>query len=143
MTTVAALLSEKPDAHVVTLAAEASVLEAIGLMAVQHVGSVVIVREGRAVGIATERDYARKVILRGRSSAETAVSEIMSSPLITVSPNDSMNHCMALMTERKIRHLPVFDGADVVGMISIGDLLKALLAEQQREIEQLQQYIVG
>jgi CBS domain-containing protein len=143
MTTVAALLNEKPDAQVVTLAAEASVLEAIGLMAEQHVGSVVIVREGRAVGIATERDYARKVILRGRSSAETAVSEIMSSPLITVSPGDSMNHCMALMTERKIRHLPVSDGTDVVGMISIGDLLKALLAEQQREIEQLQQYIAG
>jgi CBS domain-containing protein len=143
MTTVAALLNEKPDAHVLTLAAEASVLEAIGLMAERHVGSVVIVREGRAVGIATERDYARKVILRGRSSAETAVSEIMSSPLITVSPGDSMNHCMALMTERKIRHLPVSDGTDVVGMISIGDLLKALLAEQQREIEQLQQYIAG
>jgi CBS domain-containing protein len=143
MTTVAALLNEKPDAHVLTLAAEASVLEAIALMAEQHVGSVVIVHEGRAVGIATERDYARKVILRGRSSAETAVSEIMSSPLITVSPGDSMNHCMALMTERKIRHLPVSDGTDVVGMISIGDLLKALLAEQQREIEQLQQYIAG
>ena len=143
MTTVAALLNEKPDAHVVTLAAEASVLEAIGLMAEKHVGSVLLMREGRAVGIATERDYARKVILRGRSSAETAVSEIMSSPLITVSPGDSMNHCMALMTERKIRHLPVSDGADVVGMISIGDLLKALLAEQQREIEQLQQYIAG
>lgn len=143
MTTVAALLNEKPDAHVVTLAAEASVLEAIGLMAEKHVGSVLLMREGRAVGIATERDYARKVILRGRSSAETAVSEIMSSPLITVSPSDSMNHCMALMTERKIRHLPVSDGADVVGMISIGDLLKALLAEQQREIEQLQQYIAG
>jgi CBS domain-containing protein len=143
MTTVATLLNEKPDAHVLTLAAEASVLEAIGLMAERHVGSVVIVRDGRAVGIATERDYARKVILRGRSSAETAVSEIMSSPLITVSPGDSMNHCMALMTERKIRHLPVSDGTDVVGMISIGDLLKALLAEQQREIEQLQQYIAG
>jgi CBS domain-containing protein len=143
MTTVATLLNEKPDAHVLTLAAEASVLEAIGLMAERHVGSVVIVRDGRAVGIATERDYARKVILRGRSSAETAVSEIMSTPLITVSPGDSMNHCMALMTERKIRHLPVSDGTDVVGMISIGDLLKALLAEQQREIEQLQQYIAG
>jgi CBS domain-containing protein len=143
MMTVAALLNEKPEARVVTLTAEASVLEAIGLMAEQHVGSVLILRDGRAVGIATERDYARKVILRGRSSAETAVSEIMSSPLITVSPGDSMNHCMALMTERKIRHLPVSDGIDVVGMISIGDLLKALLAEQQREIEQLQQYIAG
>jgi CBS domain-containing protein len=143
MTTVAALLNEKPEARVVTLTAEASVLEAIGLMAEHHVGSVLILRDGRAVGIATERDYARKVILRGRSSAETAVSEIMSSPLITVSPGDSMNHCMALMTERKIRHLPVSDGIDVVGMISIGDLLKALLAEQQREIEQLQQYIAG
>lgn len=143
MTTVAVLLNEKHDAHVVTLAADASVLEAIGLMAERQVGSVLIVREGLAVGIATERDYARKVILRGRSSADTAISEIMSSPLITVSPSDSMNHCMALMTERKIRHLPVFDGTVVIGMISIGDLLKALLAEQQREIEQLQQYIAG
>ncbi len=143
MTTVAVLLNEKHDAHVVTLPADASVLEAIGLMAERQVGSVLIVREGLAVGIATERDYTRKVILRGRSSADTAISEIMSSPLITVSPSDSMNHCMALMTERKIRHLPVFDGTDVIGMISIGDLLKALLAEQQREIEQLQQYIAG
>ena len=143
MTTVAALLLEKADPTVLSLPDGASVLEAIALMAERHVGSVLVTREGVAVGILTERDYARKVILCGRSSADTAIADIMSTPLVIVSPSDTMNHCMKVMTERKFRHLPVFDGPDLVGMISIGDLLKGLLAQQQREIEQLQQYIAG
>ena len=143
MTTVAAILNEKADPSVLSLPEGASVLEAIALMAERHVGSVLVTRDGVPVGILTERDYARKVILRGRSSADTAVSEIMSEPLLTVTPGDSMNHCMALMTTHRIRHLPVLDGSRLAGMVSIGDLLKSLLAQRQREIEQLQQYISG
>lgn len=143
MTTVAALLKEKADPSVVSLPEAASVLAAITLMAEKHVGSVVVTRNGLPIGILTERDYARKVILCRRSSADTAVSEIMSSPLLTVAPGDSMNHCMELMTVNRIRHLPVIDGNGIAGMVSIGDLLKAQLALRQREIEQLQQYISG
>lgn len=143
MTTVAAILNEKADPSVLSLPEGASVLEAIALMAERHVGSVLVTRDGVPVGILTERDYARKVILRGRSSADTAVSEIMSEPLLTVTPGDSMNHCMALMTTHRIRHLPVIDGGRLAGMVSIGDLLKSLLVLRQREIEQLQQYISG
>lgn len=143
MTNVAALLSEKPDHEVYTLPAEASVLQAIQLMAERHVGSVLVMHAGRPIGIVTERDYARKVILRGRSSAVTVVADVMSSPLLTVSPSDSLNHCMQVMTERRVRHLPVLAGTELVGMLSIGDLLKALLAQQRREIEQLQHYIAG
>jgi CBS domain-containing protein len=143
MTNVAALLSEKPDHEFYTLPAEASVLQAIQLMAERHVGSVLVMHAGRPIGIVTERDYARKVILRGRSSAVTVVADVMSSPLLTVSPSDSLNHCMQVMTERRVRHLPVLAGTELVGMLSIGDLLKALLAQQRREIEQLQHYIAG
>jgi CBS domain-containing protein len=143
MTTVAALLKEKADPSVLSLTEGASVLEAIALMAERHVGSVLVTRNDVPVGILTERDYARKVILCGRSSADTAVSEIMSTPLLTVTPDDSMNHCMELMTTHRIRHLPVLDGSRLAGMVSIGDLLKSLLAQRQREIEQLQQYISG
>jgi CBS domain-containing protein len=143
MTTVAALLKEKADPSVLSLPEGASVLEAIALMAERHVGSVLVTRNDVPVGILTERDYARKVILCGRSSADTAVSEIMRTPLLTVTPDDSMNHCMELMTTHRIRHLPVLDGSRLAGMVSIGDLLKSLLAQRQREIEQLQQYISG
>jgi len=143
MTTVAALLKEKADPLVVSLPEAASVLAAITFMAEKHVGSVMVTRNGLPIGILTERDYARKVILCGRSSADAAVSEIMSSPLLTVAPGDSMNHCMELMTVNRIRHLPVIDGNGIAGMVSIGDLLKAQLALRQREIEQLQQYISG
>lgn len=143
MTTVAALLGGKADSSVLTVPESASVLEAIALMAERHVGSVLVTRDGSPVGILTERDYARKVILCGRSSADTAVADIMSTPLLTVTPGDSMNHCMELMTSQRIRHLPVMDGNRLAGMVSIGDLLKAQLALRQREIEQLQQYIAG
>ena len=143
MTTVAALLQDKSGAAVQTLAPDASVLDAIRLMAEHHIGSVLVLEAGRLAGIVTERDYARKVILKGRSSADTPLSDVMSSPVLSVAAADSLEHCMQLMTERKIRHLPVLDGDSLVGMLSIGDLLKALLELRQREIEQLQQYITG
>lgn len=143
MTTVAALLQDKSGPAVQALAPDASVLDAIRLMAEHHIGSVLVAEAGRLVGIVTERDYARKVILKGRSSMDTPLSDVMSSPVLSVASTDSIEHCMQLMTERKIRHLPVLDGGSLAGMVSIGDLLKALLELRQREIEQLQQYITG
>jgi len=129
--------------RVVTVPQEAPVLEVIRLMAEHHIGSVLVMRGGELMGIATERDYARKVILQGRSSAETPVSAIMTSPVACVSPEDSVNDCMSMMTERHIRHLPVQDGGQIVGMISIGDLVKAVIEEQQEEIHHLHQYIAS
>ena len=129
--------------HLVTVPKEAPVLEVIRLMAENHIGSVLVVQGEELIGIATERDYARKVILQGRSSAETPVGQIMSSPVVTVSPVDTAQTCMALMTQRRIRHLPVIDEGRVVGMVSIGDLVKAVIEDQQLEIEQLQQYIAS
>ena len=104
---------------------------------------MLVVQDGELIGIATERDYARKVILQGRSSAETPVSQVMSSPEITVLPTDTAQTCMAMMTERKIRHLPVVWKGQLLGLISIGDLVKAVIQDQQQEIAQLQQYITS
>ena len=143
MTTVTALLHDKSGQSVQTLPPGASVLEAIRLMAEHHIGSVLVTEAGRPLGIVTERDYARKVILMGRSSADTRLSDVMSSPVLSVASSDSIEHCMQMMTDHKIRHLPVLDGGNLAGMVSIGDLLKALLELRQREIEQLQQYITG
>jgi CBS domain-containing protein len=140
--TVARVLLEK-SGSVQALPPEASVLDAIGLMAEHHMGSVLVMRDQQLLGILTERDYARKVILQGRSSANTAVADIMSSPVITVTSSDSINHCMAVMTERRIRHLPVLDGEKVIGLVSIGDCVRAVIADQAREIDQLQRYIAG
>lgn len=140
--TVARVLLEK-SGSVQALPPEASVLDAIGLMAEHHMGSVLVMRDQQLLGILTERDYARKVILQGRSSANTAVADIMSSPVITVTTSDSINHCMAVMTERRIRHLPVLDGEKVIGLVSIGDCVRAVIADQAREIDQLQRYIAG
>ena len=131
------------DARVVTVPQEAPVLEVIRLMAEQHIGSVLVMRADELIGIATERDYARKVILQGRSSSDTPVHMIMSSPVTCVTPEHTVNDCMEIMTERHVRHLPVKEGGTVVGMISIGDLVKAVMEDQQQEISQLQQYIAG
>ena len=124
--------------------AEEPVLSAIQIMADRHVGALPVLRDGALVGVVSERDYARKVILLGRSSAETEVWQIMSSPVVTVRPEDEVRHCMQLMTERRIRHLPVVDGTGaMVGMVSIGDLVRAVIEEQQETIVQLQQFITS
>jgi CBS domain-containing protein len=120
---------------------EDPVLEAISLMAEHHVGALLVIRGTELLGIVSERDYARKVILLGRSSAETPVWQIMTSPVITVSPGNSVQECMSIMTERRVRHLPVVDEGRVVGVVSIGDLVKAVIEEQQQTIEQLESYI--
>ncbi|HET7843653.1 MAG TPA: CBS domain-containing protein [Xanthomonadales bacterium] len=142
MATVRQLLEEKERA-VHSIAPDEPVLAAIQLMADKGIGAVLVMRGNELAGILSERDYARKVILMGRSSAETPVWEIMSAPVTTVTPGDTINTCMLLMTERKIRHLPVVEGARVVGVLSIGDLVKHVIAEQEREIAQLQQYIAS
>jgi len=142
MKNVTALLHDKSK-QVVSLSADASVLDAIRVMAEQRIGSVLIMKDGQLQGIVTERDYARKVILLGRSSGDTAIADIMSSPVLTVKPTDTVTFCMTLMTEHKIRHLPVLEGEHVVGLISIGDLVKAVIEQQQIEIKQLQNYIAG
>jgi CBS domain-containing protein len=123
--------------------AEQPVLEAIQIMADRRIGALPVMRGGELVGVVSERDYARKVILLGRSSAETAVWQIMSSPVITVGPSETVRRCMEIMTDRRIRHLPVVDGGVTVGMISIGDLVRAVIEEQKETIEQLEKFISG
>ena len=134
---------ENKGSGVIAVPREAPVLEVIRLMAEHHIGSVLVMQGSELVGIATERDYARKVILQGRSSADTPVGQIMSSPVVSVLPTDTAATCMQIMTARKIRHLPVLDEGRVVGMVSIGDLVKAVIEDQQQEIAQLQQYIAS
>jgi CBS domain-containing protein len=120
------------------------VLEAIQIMADRHVGALPVLREGQLVGVISERDYARKVILLGRASADTPVSQIMSAPVITVGLEDRVHRCMQLMTEKRFRHLPVVDAdGAMVGVISIGDLVSAVIAEQRETIEQLEKFIAG
>ena len=140
MTTVRQLLDRK-QRGLFSVEPQTPVLEAIRAMAAHHVGALLVMQGEALVGIVSERDYARKVILMGRSSADTPVRDIMSAPVITVSPDDNVQKCMQLMTDRHVRHLPVVSGARVTGMISIGDLVKAVIAEQQQQIEQLENYI--
>jgi CBS domain-containing protein len=123
--------------------AEEPVLEAIQVMADRHVGALPVTRNGELVGVVSERDYARKVILLGRSSAETPVWQIMSSPVVTVSPDDDVRGCMQIMTDHRIRHLPVMQAGRMVGVISIGDLVRAVIEEQDYTIEQLERFIAG
>jgi CBS domain-containing protein len=120
-----------------------SVLQAIEMMATRHVGALLVMSQGTLIGIISERDYARKVILKKRSSHDTPVGDIMTAPAVTVTPSDTVHHCMQLMTERRFRHLPVIESGRVVGMLSIGDLVKAVMEEQSAHIEQLERYIAG
>ncbi|WP_266169964.1 CBS domain-containing protein [Dyella subtropica] len=134
-------LLQGKGSQIFSIAPEAQVLDAIKRMAERRVGALLVMRGEQLVGIVSERDYARKVILQGRSSAQTAVSEIMSSPALTVSPDTDVLDCMRLCTDSRIRHLPVVSDNRVVGVISIGDLVKAVIDAQAEQIEQLRRYI--
>ena len=140
MITVRQLLDRK-GRQIFSIAPGTAVLEAIRLMAERHVGALLVMEGETLAGIVSERDYARKVILMGRSSADTPVRDIMTAAVITVQPETPVEKCMQVMTERRVRHLPVIEAGRVVGMVSIGDLVKAVIAEQQQHIEQLESYI--
>lgn len=140
MRTVRQVLAGK-GAGVYWVAPDDPVLEAIRQMAERHVGALAVMRGDDLVGIVSERDYARKVVLLGRSSAETPVWQIMSAPVVTVGPDETVSHCLELMTERRIRHLPVVDGGEVTGMLSIGDCVKSVIDEQRHHIEDLERFI--
>jgi len=136
-------LLDSKGREVISIVQEASVYDAIKLMADRAVGSLLVMDGDELKGIVTERDYARKVIVKGRSSESTPVADIMTTDLVTASLTQSVNDCMTLMSERRIRHLPVLVDGKVAGMISIGDLVQAIISDQQEEIEQLESYISG
>lgn len=140
MVTAERLLGRKGGA-LYTIDPDEPVLQAIQLMSDHSIGAVLVMRGSELCGIVSERDYARKVVLLGRSSSDTAVGQIMSAPVITVGPGASLDDGMRLMTEKRIRHLPVAQGGRVLGMLSIGDLVKAVIDEQKRTIEELETYI--
>ena len=140
MKSVAQLLKLKPPG-IVAIDQHASVLEAIALLAEKNVGAVLVMDGPRLLGIFSERDYARKVVLKGKSSADTPVSEIMTREVVVVTPEHTNEQCMALMTEKRARHLPVVEDGQVTGMLSIGDLVKDIISEQQFIISQLESYI--
>jgi IMP dehydrogenase len=143
MKTVAELLRTKPARATIKVAPEQSVLEAIKVLAAENIGAAVVMSGDRLAGIFSERDYTRKVILKGRSSDSTRVEEIMTANVIVVSPRTKARECMALMTEKNIRHLPVVDEGRVIGMVSIRDIVSDIIADQDFTIEQLEHYISG
>jgi len=142
MVTLGQLLSDKGhDVHSIT--ADAPVIEAVRAMADKHVGALLVMDESKLVGIISERDYARKCVLMGRSSSDTPVRDIMSAPVITITPQESVEDAMRVMTNQRIRHLPVLGGGKVMGVVSIGDLVKCVIEDQRHLIEDLQTYIRG
>ena len=142
MRTVQQLLDEKGH-DIQSVHPDESVFDAIQKLANANIGSLIVVEDDRPVGIFTERDYARNVILKGKSSPTTPIRDIMTTRVIFVQPEQTVEDCMAIMTDKHIRHLPVLDGEKLIGMISIGDLVKSIIAEQKFTIEQLEQFIQG
>jgi len=139
--TVSAVLAHKKASTVWSIGPNAMVRDAIQLMAEKNVGALPVVDNGTLVGIVSERDYTRKVILKGRSSKETPVSDIMTAQLLTVTPSDSVTECMRIMTEKRVRHLPVLEGTNLVGILSIGDAVKWFISAQTATIDDLERYI--
>lgn len=142
MRTVRQLLEAKAP-EVFAIGPDAPVIDAIRLMAEKRIGAVLVMQAGMLAGILSERDYARKIVLQGRSSKDTPVRDIMTADVISVGLGDSTDHCMQLVTDKRIRHLPVLDGDNVLGVVSIGDLVKAVIEDQQLELDQLQRYIAS
>ncbi|MFP5235096.1 MAG: CBS domain-containing protein [Acidobacteriota bacterium] len=141
--TIETLLKHKKFNKVLALDPEQSVYEALQMMAEYDVGCLMVCEQGRLVGILSERDYARKGVLKGHLSQETKVRDMMTSPVLSITPEHTVDDCMNLMTERHFRHLPVLDGNKVIGMVSIGDLVKWIISGQQHAIEALEGYIAG
>ena len=140
MTTLKMLLKDKGQ-DVWSVHPDDTVLDAIKMLAEKDIGALIVIKDDKPVGIFTERDYARNVYLKGKSSLDTAVRDVMVAPVICVKPDQTVDECMALMTAKRFRHLPIMDGEELVGMVSIGDLVKSVIAEQQFTIEQMEQYI--
>ncbi|MDQ2866932.1 MAG: CBS domain-containing protein [Verrucomicrobiota bacterium] len=142
MGTIDGILARK-GSEIFSMPPDATVFEAIEMMAARNVGALLVVRDGELVGVISERDYTRKVFLRGKRSRETQVQEIMSTELTTVEPNKPVEDCLRMMTDRHIRHLPVMDSGKLVGILSIGDLVKHVISTQSATIKQLENYISG
>ena len=140
MTTLKMLLKDKGH-DVWSVHPDDTVLDAIKMLAEKDIGALIVIKDDKPVGIFTERDYARNVYLKGKSSLDTAVRDVMVAPVICVKPDQTVDECMALMTAKRFRHLPIMDGDELVGMVSIGDLVKSVIAEQQFTIEQMEKYI--
>lgn len=143
MTTVLDILKSKVDSAIYTIDPKASVLDAVQRMAQKNIGALVVVENEQVIGIMTERDVARKVVLLTRSPAQTPLRDVMTTSVMVVSPQRTSEECMALMTEHRLRHLPVMDGGRLIGLVSIGDLIKDILSDQKFIIEQLEHYIAG
>jgi CBS domain-containing protein len=143
MTSVAHILNSKANNAIQSITPSASVFEALELMASQNIGALLVMEGQEVRGIFTERDYARKIVLKGRMSPQTQLHEVMISSVMFVTPAQTSDYCMALMTEKHLRHLPVMDEGQLVGLISIGDLVKDIISEQKFIIEQLEGYITG
>ncbi|KMN81586.1 MULTISPECIES: CBS domain-containing protein [Chromobacterium] len=141
MQTVRQLLDSKPNRALVYVNPDSTVFQALQVMAENDIGAVLVMEEGGIVGIFSERDYARRIVLQGRTSAGTKVRDIMTSRVVYVTPSQTLDDCMGLMTEKRIRHLPVLEGSDVMGMLSIGDLVRATIEEQEQVINHLVHYI--
>ena len=142
MRTVRQLLEAKAP-EVFAIGPDAPVIDAIRLMAEKRIGALLVMQAGKLAGNVSERDYARKIVLQGRSSRDTPVRDIMTADVVSIGLDDTTDRCMQLVTDQRIRHLPVLDGGSVLGVVSIGDLVKAVIEDQQLELDQLQRYIAG
>ncbi len=142
MKTIRELLNSK-GSEIFSVQRDATVFEALRLMAEKRIGALIVLDGEKLAGILSERDYARKVILEGRASSDTKVSEIMTSRVVCAQPSQRIDECLGVMTDKRVRHLPIMDSKQLVGMVSIGDLVKAIIADQQFQIEQMEQYITS
>ncbi|MGD1043895.1 MAG: CBS domain-containing protein [Bacteroidota bacterium] len=142
MTTVRSVLHAK-DNNIWSIAPDVIVFDALKIMAEKNIGALLVVQKEKVVGIFSERDYARKIVLKGESSHTTAVKDVMTSGVLSVHPEQSIDECMALMTNKHVRHLPVLENGNLIGLISIGDVVKAIISEHEYTIKQLENYITG